>query len=358
MLNTQGTLCELIKCYYYEIHEEKCNCFFKEEFRKILEKYEIVRNKIIEIYKRENGELVHQYIKFDFIPFNISEKCYLVSFEDVTHEKEMEIKLRLSERLVALGEMASGIAHELNQPLNGISAYIQLLDSRLQGATSLDTEKTRVIFKEILDDVTRMSNLIQEMRKFGKPSDSLNGIDNKEELIIQKALNIKTALNDVLKFHRSQLRSHNIICDIHSEEDIPKPIISENKVKQVFLNLLTNARDALDEKEKRLKKANEPIGEFTKKITISIEKSQKEDKKGVLISVTDNGIGIKKEDMKRILDPFYSSKSPGDGTGLGLTISYRIVKELGGELSYESNFMKGSIFKVFLPLKKENVKAS
>jgi len=358
LLNTQGTLCELIKCYYYEIHEEKCNCFFKEEFRKILEKYEIVRNKIIEIYKRENGELVHQYIKFDFIPFNISEKCYLVSFEDVTHEKEMEIKLRLSERLVALGEMASGIAHELNQPLNGISAYIQLLDSRLQGATSLDTEKTRVIFKEILDDVTRMSNLIQEMRKFGKPSDSLNGIDNKEELIIQKALNIKTALNDVLKFHRSQLRSHNIICDIHSEEDIPKPIISENKVKQVFLNLLTNARDALDEKEKRLKKANEPIGEFTKKITISIEKSQKEDKKGVLISVTDNGIGIKKEDMKRILDPFYSSKSPGDGTGLGLTISYRIVKELGGELSYESNFMKGSIFKVFLPLKKENVKAS
>ena len=348
-------ICEFLNCYYHSAENHQCDCFFKKGFKQYTDIDEVIRNKIVVIYLKDNKNVQEKYFKFDFIPFVVKgKKCYLVSYEDITREKEMEIKLRLAERLAALGEMASGVAHELNQPLNGIGAYIQLLDSRLVRENRLDAEKTRLIFKEILGEIRRMSDLIQEMRKFGKPSNSLYGEkSNEEQFIIPPSLNIKTSLNDVLKFHRTQLNSHNITCEILCEENIPNPIISEDKIKQIFLNLLTNARDALDEKEEILQKENESIENFTKKITFSIEQSEKGNEEGVLISVADNGIGIREEESKRLLDPFYSSKSPGKGTGLGLSICYRIIKNLEGDMMYESKFMEGSIFKVFLPLKKE-----
>jgi len=137
-----------------------------------------------------------------------------------------------------------------------------------------------------------------------------------------------------------QMNHKGISLDFNSPSDLPKLKGNTHRLEQVMLNLLINAKDALEEKKKKLGKS------FKKRIEILVKKNNHQ----VIIEVKDNGIGIPPGNIDKILLPFYTTKPPGHGTGLGLSISYGIIKELNGELEIQSEVLKGTSIRIIIPI--------
>lgn len=255
-----------------------------------------------------------------------------------THQlREKDAQLVQSEKLATLGEMATGIAHEINQPLGGISLITQgliLAKKRNKLTDELLLEKLNAI----VEQVDRIDKIIGHLRTFARQSDQT-----------KTPINIKMPLLDVFNLVGEQLKKRKINVDTYIEEDLPYVLADHNKLEQVFLNLIVNARDAITELEK-INKRLLPDNEADKRITIKAYS----DGTNVIIEIIDNGIGIPKPIINKIFEPFFTTKEVGKGTGIGLSISYGIVKEFDGTIEVESEEMKGSKFIMKLPIYKEN----
>ena len=229
-------------------------------------------------------------------------------------------------RLASLGELSSGIAHEINQPLHNILFTINNMNK------ALDTEKAdRDYLKKKIDyiakDINRMKKIIDHVRIFSRSQNE----DKKENFDINES--IQNAVNLI----RKQYSEKEIEIFLELSKKLQKVYGNPFKFEQVVLNLFSNARDALLEKAKTIK--------FRKKILI---KSYQE-KSGIILEVEDNGIGILSENKDKLFHPFYTTKEPGKGTGLGLSISYGIIKEMGGTIYIQSKNASGSIIQISLP---------
>ncbi|HOM02125.1 MAG TPA: ATP-binding protein [Acetivibrio sp.] len=262
-----------------------------------------------------------------------------------THQlREKDAQLVQSEKLATLGEMATGIAHEINQPLGGISLITQGL-ILAKKRNILTDEMLLEKLNAIVEQVDRIDKIIGHLRTFARQSDQT-----------KTPVNIKMPLLDVFKLIGEQLKKQGISVDMHIEENLPYVLADHNKLEQVFLNLIVNAKDALNELEKvrkHLKSKNEATEYFDlvdKKITIKTYSNTSH----VIIEIIDNGIGIPKSIINKIFEPFFTTKEVGKGTGIGLSITYGIVKEFEGTIDVESEEMKGSKFIVKLPIFKEN----
>lgn len=245
--------------------------------------------------------------------------------------RELQMQLLQSARLVSLGQLAAGVAHELNQPLGGISATAEDYYLRLEEGIGATEDQIKASFKRILDMVARMSHTVEHLRVFSRDTTREPGYPVQVNGIIHSSLDIIG----------TQLKNHGILVELDLADSLPEVIGQPFQLEQVFLNLLGNARDALD--------ARVSHAQAGKRIAIRTRVRNA----WVVVEVADNGTGILPEHQKRIFEPFFTTKSAEKGTGLGLSITYAIVKNHGGDITSTSTPGQGTAFRVVLPAIKE-----
>ena len=205
-------------------------------------------------------------------------------------------QLLRSEKLAAIGQLVAGVAHELNNPLASIIGYSELMTDEIKDGPP------RQKLEKMIREAHRMKRIIENLLRFARQNN-----------LEKKSANIQALVQDVLALREYHIRNHDVQLKVHVEPGLPPVALDEDQFKQILLNLLNNAIDALEgRREKR----------------ISIEAVRRENR--VLLRFDDNGPGF--QDPNRVFDPFYTTKPVGKGTGLGLSICYGIVKEHGGEI--------------------------
>jgi C4-dicarboxylate-specific signal transduction histidine kinase len=258
------------------------------------------------------------------------EKLILLELDDISKEKEMEAQLALSGRMSALGQMASGVAHELNQPLNAIATYIQLLQSRIAGGKLTPQDELNSIYDDLLHEVRRMSDIIDHLRVFHRSGRIPGGASPQD---------IGKVIASALKLPRNQIAHQGIELKEVIDDDIPQVCADRSRLEQLIINLVLNARDALQQSR----------SQENKQISIKCAAGEREGKQGLTISISDNGPGIPADNIEKIFDPFYTTKGPDKGTGLGLAICYQTVIDMQGKIDVKSELDSGTMFKIWLP---------
>ena len=256
-------------------------------------------------------------------------KAFVTDLRDISERKLLEKQIRHSERMAGIGELATGMAHEINQPLNTISLSIDNIIYSIDNKTLTDTYlKTKI--NKVFDNISRIKNIIDHVRTFSRDQDGF----------VQSEIDINSCINNSISMIAEQMNHTGISLDFNSPDELPRLKGNTQRLEQVMLNLLINAKDALVEKKRKLGKS------FKKKIEIWVKKNNYQ----LIIEVKDNGIGIPSGNIDKILLPFYTTKPPGEGTGLGLSISYGIIKELNGELEIQSEVLKGTTIRIIIPI--------
>ncbi|MGB2727486.1 MAG: response regulator [Halobacteriota archaeon] len=253
---------------------------------------------------------------------------------DMTELKTKEMQLIHAERLASLGEMATGMAHEINQPLSIISMVAE--------GTLRDIEKNRFDvnalpsdLESVMRNVKRIDKIITHMRTFArKPEESI-------------AVKPEDVLNNAFILLGEQFKIHSISVSCKIEENLPFIEVDANQLEQVFVGILTNARQVLDEREEEATKRS---GGFDKRLVCEISRQNNI----MIYEFADNAYGVPDELKTRVFEPFFTTKEPGEGTGLGLSVAYGIVTRLGGKIWVEDNEMGGASFKVALPIMPAN----
>jgi signal transduction histidine kinase len=247
--------------------------------------------------------------------------------------KEMQSQLIQSAKLASIGELASGVAHELNQPLMVIRANVQLMMRTVDKGSALSSVRDQPLGL-VEANTKRMMNIINHLRTFSRQSKEKFG-----------PVDVNNIIEGSLLMVGEQLRLRNIDLKLELMEDLPKISGNVNQLEQVVLNLLTNARDVIEAfgtKNKRIRV-----------IKVSTGTSGK-NREWVEVLVRDTGQGINNKDLKRIFEPFFTTKEVGDGTGLGLSISYGIVKDHHGMIDVAETGAGGTTFRVRLPVLKSS----
>ncbi len=244
--------------------------------------------------------------------------------------REAQTQLIQSAKLASIGELSAGVAHELNQPLMVIRTTIQLINRYIsKGYTDILRFKEQ--FEKIEKNTTRMMNIINHLRVFSRQSST--------EFV---PVNVSKVIEDAFMMIGEQLRLRSIIVEKQLLPDIPAVHGDPNQLEQVFLNLITNARDAITAK-------SESYMHHIGKLEI-ITKISDDCESDIEILFKDNGSGIPENIRDKIFDPFFTTKEVGQGTGLGLSISYGIIKEHQGSIDIAETSAAGTVFRVILPV--------
>ncbi|MBV6341202.1 PAS domain S-box protein [Candidatus Magnetobacterium casense] len=242
--------------------------------------------------------------------------------EEESHR--IQLKMLTSSKMATLGEIATGIAHEINQPLTYISSFLQGLILEIkQGALNTDALKKEAVVA--YKQVNRIVDIIQHLRTFGRRDD-----------IEMESISIEMVLHNSLLLMGERIRLRNISLTKNVEPNLPSVVGSANQLEQVFINLLQNAMDALAQ--------NKTAAEI--RIVIRLSR----DKQFIVIKFTDNGMGIEEKILDRIFEPFYTTKEVGMGTGLGLSIVYGIIVGHNGTITCDSKANRGTTFTINLPV--------
>lgn len=251
---------------------------------------------------------------------------------DVTETLEKHAKMIQAGKMATLGEMATGIAHELNQPLDVIMLGCDFIGKRLKKGHSIDVEDLQYVTEEISSSVQRASKIINHLRQFGrKTGATMNPLD------------VRNAITNVFSLVGRQLQARGIRWELDFPEEVPKILGDSNRLEQVFINLVLNARDALASGGNL---ASEPRDERAKLISIRLFTEVNR----LVVEVSDTGPGIPGNLLQKVFDPFFTTKKPGEGTGLGLSITYGIVKDHKGTVEVDSNPGKGATFRLTFPI--------
>jgi len=257
-------------------------------------------------------------------------KAYMAIIRDVTLRKKMDVQLIHNARLVSLGEMATGIAHEINQPLNTISLTLDNFLYEVNRIASIDKSYFKTKSDKIFDNIYRIRDIIEHIRDFSRYQD--------DHLLV--TFDLHKSINNAISMISEEFKIKEIDLVTDFEKTDSHVLGNEYKFEQVILNLLTNAKDALDEKKKS---GLDDTRSYVKIHTFS-------DGKFIFVAVEDNGSGIKASEIDKVLLPFYSTKEEGKGTGLGLSISYGIIKEMNGTFEVQSKPGVGTTMLIRLPL--------
>lgn len=267
-------------------------------------------------------------------------KGYRGTAQDVTQRREMELQLIQASKMATLGEMATGVAHELNQPLNVIRLATANI-ARKDGKGELDPAYLTEKLGKIMQNVERAAAIIDHMRIFGRKEADAEDVDPRD------------VVSEALSMIGQQLYLAGIEVVTEFPESCPTVHASTVQLEQVMLNLLSNARDALQEKGGPGQRIVVRIAACVDGQTCDEEGCKASELHGdtVAIVVADNAGGVPAAIKDRIFEPFFTTKQVGQGTGLGLSISYGIVRDLGGELRVD-NEQDGAAFSVVLPASK------
>ena len=253
----------------------------------------------------------------------------LVTTSDITKRLEAEQQLIQASKMATLGEMATGVAHELNQPLSVIKTASSFFIKKINNQQEIDDQILENMLTKIDSNVDRASRIISHMREFARKSD--------------KKL-IPVQLNDILKrafeIFGQQLKIRGIEVVWDTARDLPRALGDPDRLEQVLINLLINARDAIEEKW-----AGVAYSDQDKRLTLR----SRIDADKVVVEVCDTGGGIPDSIRQKIFEPFFTTKEVGKGTGLGLSISYGIVKDCRGHIEARPNPDGGTCFVLSFP---------
>lgn len=238
----------------------------------------------------------------------------LVVIENVTERAQLEEQLLQREKLSSIGLLAAGVAHEVNTPLAGISSYAQMLLQQIDGS-----DPKRHLLEKIHLQTVRASGIVNNLLNFSRTGDTQF-----------REIDLNQVLDDTIQLLEPQLRHARVEIVCRYDEELPAAFGNASKLQQVFMNLILNARDAM------------PNGGRISIHTRLVETS-------LVIDFRDTGIGMSPEVIARIYDPFFTTKEIGQGTGLGLALSYGIVQEHGGRIFVESRPGEGAHFTIKLP---------
>lgn len=257
----------------------------------------------------------------------------IITFRDITKRREIHEHIKSTEQLIALGRMAGGVAHELNNPLTGILTFAKILCDNTPKEKKSDKEALELI----VDQTLRCSRIISGLLGFSSnivynktPID----VNNSIMIVLNSLAEIKTST--LKKLEKKRFENINIIPNL----DLSIPLLAADnlQIQDLIINLLNNASDAI--------LAANTSGTIFITTSLYIEN----DKKYIQIEIKDTGHGIKEEDRARIYEPFFTTRPVGKGTGLGLAVAYGIVKMHKGTITFESEINKGTTFFVRLPL--------
>lgn len=243
---------------------------------------------------------------------NIFSNISMTTFKDITEKLEMEEQLRKSDTLNVIGELAAGIAHEIRNPMTALKGFIQLLEGSVK-------EDHTMYFNVITTELSRIDSIINEFLILAKPQ-AVKFVEKDISQIMKETVDLLSA----------QAVLHNVQFRTYYEQNLPRVFCESNQMKKVFINIIKNAIEVM------------PKGGY---ITVSI---QKESDQRVHISIGDEGTGIPAHKIKKLGEPFYTTKERG--TGLGLMVTYKIIEEHKGTIEVESKLGEGTVFHIYLPI--------
>lgn len=263
-------------------------------------------------------------------------KLYTENLQQVIEQKTRElenqhIQLIQSSKLATLGEMATGIAHEMNQPLSGIRTRAQLICKAIE-RKMVSPEHLSKTQNEIIGLVDRISTIIKHMRVFARQ-------DQQRFTSFQLVQSLDGAMNLI----GEQLRIHGIELVLDIGEQLPPVVGEQSQIEQVIINLLSNARDACDQRGEIERKAGT---QYKKQISIQVYEY---DDEMIAMDIGDNGTGMDEQVRAKIFEPFFTTKPVGQGTGLGMSISYGIIANHKGTIECISKANEGTTFRILLP---------
>jgi C4-dicarboxylate-specific signal transduction histidine kinase len=242
---------------------------------------------------------------------------------------EKEAQLIQASKLATLGTLASGMAHELTQPLNVIQVASDFFLKKIKRGEAVSTEELKTLAEEIDGNVNRATKVIKHMRDFARQSD-----------LTRTRVNVNEPIQDVFKVMGQQLRVHEIEFELELDQNLPVIMADHNRLEQVFINLVTNAMYAMD--DKGLRWGNKKWQRLLRIKSFSADGQ-------VVVTVSDTGKGIPREIQDKIFEPFFTTRKVGQGTGLGMSISYRIISDYGGTIEIESAVDMGTTFTLKFP---------
>lgn len=249
------------------------------------------------------------------VPITFMEgEALLTIGRDITEKKRLQAEAMRTAQLASLGELAAGVAHEINNPINGIINFAEIIR---------DDENKRLSYEElperIIKEGERIATIVRTLLNFSRGQDEPPYYYRVEE-----------ALQDALRLCRNQMEKDGITLSVVEQDKDLLPVFGKpSELQQVFINLLSNARFAVNVKF-------DGVPDADKQVDITLKNVENETGKIVRIAITDNGSGIEPAVMQRLFEPFFSTKPRNEGTGLGLSISYKIIKDHGGKIWYES----------------------
>ena len=288
----------------------------------------LVQNVEIKIKKKNNLLFLSEISSILIHSPNGEPKFFMIIVRDISQRKKMEAQQIHADRMANLGEMASGIAHEINQPLNIISMVTDKILFEAARADAISMEFLEKKTEKIFENISRMRNIIDHIRAFSRSHDDY----------LSTAFSINSSIANAISMVSEQFKHLGIVLDFQPGENLPQIFGNTYKFEQVILNLLSNARDAVIEK-----KSKHPAPYAMEVAITSFIENQ-----CILVEVSDNGTGINHADFNIIMLPFYTTKAEGKGTGLGLSICYQIIKEMGGNIEIMSDGMNGTKIKLVL----------
>ena len=276
---------------------------------------------------RKDGKKVHMDMGVSVIPYK-GEMVDIVSFMDMTEQRQLEEQLLQAQKMEAVGRMAGGIAHDFNNILTAITGYTDLLTMQLEKGEPFSTW-----ISEIHRAADRAATLTSQLLTFSRRQIIRSVLLDINEVVIGAEKLLKRVLGE------------DIELDVHIAPTLRLVRADRTQIEQVIMNLAINARDAMIKGGK--------LSIETANVTLDEEycKSHLEMKPGpfVMLAVTDNGTGMDEETKRQVFDPFFTTKEPGKGTGLGLSTVYGIIKQSGGHIWLYSELGQGTTFKVYLP---------
>ena len=309
----------IVNCDIKELIGKKCYRKFADR-NKVCEECPLIS--ALEGNKPTISKIGNQIHKRDFevsaYPYPGGEaksSAAVLHYRNITEERRLQQEVIQQEKMAAIGMLAGGVAHEINNPLGGILAFTQLMMRDLKDGDSMKED-----LAEVEHAAVRCKKIVADLLDFSRAS------TGKEK----QWLDINLLIEKIVPFLKTELKSYNINLKLDLKKELPNVYGGASRLQQVFLNLFTNACQAMP------KGGDLVVSTFRKDTNLCI-------------SVGDTGYGIPKENLSRIFDPFFTTKASGKGTGLGLSISYRIVKEHDGIIAVESREGKGTKFTVKLP---------
>jgi PAS domain S-box-containing protein len=287
-------------------------------------------NQKVRHYKKDKTPF---YVNVHSCPMIYGEKeAIIIVTTDITEMMEKDAQLIQAGKMTSLGEMSAGIAHELNQPLNAIKVGNGFLKKMMDEEKKIPEDELYFVVNEVMSQVDRAAEIINRLREFGRKAEF-----TKEEVEINKSI------EGVFAIIGKQLRLQNIRVELELDEALPPVLGHKNRLEQVIFNLVTNARDAIFQK----RETRDGSDHGSIRIRSHAEGGR------VIVTLSDNGIGVPEEARDKIFEPFFTTKEAGKGMGLGLSIVYGILRDYDGDIHVESIGEEGTTFTLTLPFARD-----